>query len=49
MKIKDLSLYEYDLLMSTGMFWELYPEATGRFKEDVQMSIDNKFKIENDE
>lgn len=33
--LKDFSKEEYTLLLKSGMFWELYPEATGDYSEDV--------------
>jgi len=47
-KIKDLSKEEYLLLVNSGMFWELYPEATGIYEEDIKSSQNNKFNIENE-
>jgi len=33
-KLKELSLEEYDKLKSSGLFWVLFPEATGNFERD---------------
>ena len=48
-KIKDLTMGEYCLLLNSGLFFELYPEATGIYEEDVKLSKEGKFKIELDE
>ena len=45
-KLHKLSKREYTKLLNSGMFWELYPEATGIYEKDVQLSLNNKFKIE---
>jgi hypothetical protein len=45
-KIKYFTVKEYKSLKKTGIFWELYPEATGNYIEDVILSINNKFSIE---
>lgn len=47
-KIKDLTIHEYILLKSSGMFWEIYPEATGDYEKDKILSATNKFNIESD-
>ena len=48
-KIKDLTLGEYLLLVNSGLFFELYPEATGSYDEDIKLSKEGKFKTEIDE
>ena len=48
-KIKDLTIGEYYLLLNSGLFFELYPEATGIYEEDVKLSKKGRFKIEWDE
>ena len=48
-KIKDLTIGEYLLLLNSGLFYELYPEATGEYELDVKLSKEGKFKIEVDE
>jgi len=45
-KLHKFTRSEYELLKASGMFWELYPEATGTFKVDKQLSKEGKFKIE---
>ena len=45
-KIKLMTIQEYILLKETGMFWELYPEATGNYQKDRELSEKGKFKIE---
>jgi len=45
-KIKSMSEDEYLMLKATGMFWVLYPEATGCYNADKKLSQQNKFKIE---
>jgi hypothetical protein len=45
-KLKYFTINDYNSLIESGMFWELYPEATGYFDDDVQMSINGEFKIE---
>ena len=45
-KIKLMTIQEYILLKETGMFWELYPEATGNYQKDRELSEIGKFKIE---
>lgn len=45
-KIKDFTLEEYQALKDTGMFWEFYPEATGMYKVDVELSRLGEFKFE---
>lgn len=47
-KLKDFTKEEYLKLLNSGMFWELYPEASGFYEKDVFLSKQNKFKIEND-
>lgn len=41
-----MTIQEYTLLKETGMFWELYPEATGDYQKDRELSAQGKFKIE---
>lgn len=48
-KIKNLTQGEYLLLLNSGLFYELYPEATGDYELDVKLSKESKFKIEIDE
>ena len=45
-KLHTFTKEEYTKLLNSGMFWELYPEATGIYEKDIQLSLDNKFKIE---
>lgn len=45
-KIKLMTIQEYTLLLESGMFWEWYPEATGKYNEDKVLSAKGKFKIE---
>ena len=45
-KIKDFTEEEYLTLLNSGMFWELYPEATGIYEKDVELSKQGKFNIE---
>jgi hypothetical protein len=40
---------QYELLLHSGMFWELYPEATGDYEKDKELSRNNEFEIESDE
>ena len=47
-KLKDYTKEEYLLLLNSGMFWELYPEATGIYEADKDMSNNNCFNIEDD-
>ena len=47
-KIKDFTKEEYLKLLNSGMFWEWYPEATGIYETDKDMSNNNCFSIEND-
>jgi hypothetical protein len=35
----ELSLQEYNKLKQTGMFWELYPEATGCVDDDLECVV----------
>jgi hypothetical protein len=32
----ELSLQEYNKMKGSGMFWELYPEATGSVNDDLE-------------
>jgi hypothetical protein len=32
----ELSLQEYNKIKGSGMFWELYPEATGSVNDDLE-------------
>lgn len=41
-----MDLSEYSKLMDSGMFWELYPEATGEYLTDKAMSAQGKFRVE---
>jgi translation elongation factor EF-G len=45
-KIKYMDESEYKGFIASGMFYELYPEATGNYVEDMELSKGNKFKIE---
>lgn len=47
-KIKNFTIEEYNYLLGSGMFWELYPEATGNYEEDKKLSEEGKFSIEKD-
>lgn len=47
-KIKDFTLKQYNNLLHSGIFWELYPEATGIYREDILKSAKGEFKIEQD-
>lgn len=47
-KLSTFTKEEYNTLLNSGMFWELYPEATGIYYKDVELSLNNKFKIENE-
>lgn len=47
-KLKDFTEEEYLKLLNSGMFWEWYPEATGIYEIDKDMSNNNCFSIEND-
>ena len=33
-KLEELTEEEYKILLSLGMLWEFYPEATGNYLED---------------
>lgn len=45
--LKDFSKEEYTMLLKSGMFWELYPEATGDYSEDVvSRREDHKIKTQ---
>ena len=41
-----MTIQEYTALLECGVFWEWYPEATGRYNEDRALSAQGKFKIE---
>lgn len=41
-----MDLSEYSKLVDSGMFWELYPEATGEYLTDKGLSAQSKFAIE---
>lgn len=45
-KICAMSLLDYSKLKESGMFWELYPEATGYYKDDRALSAKGMFKVE---
>jgi len=38
MKVHQLGKEDYELLKSTGMFYEFYPEACGIYEEDILIS-----------
>jgi len=43
---------EYDKLKNSGMLWEIYPDFTGYFFEDLRIlkqQTENKDEIENNE
>ena len=45
--LKDLTYNEYKALKSSGVFWEVYPEATGDFSTDCNKSAnDDIMKVE---
>lgn len=44
-QLKDLTKEEYYLILSTGMLFELHPEATGNYHKDC---IDTRGKIKED-
>ncbi len=48
-KIYQMTNKEYISLLATGMFKELYPEATGNYESDIKLSHKGKFKIEKGE
>lgn len=35
-KIKEMTKEHYDNLKKSGMFWELFPKATGNYEEDCK-------------
>lgn len=35
-KLKDLSKKEYISLLKSGLFWEIFPDATGIYEYDVK-------------
>jgi hypothetical protein len=39
-KIK--SKKNYNLLLKSGMFWEIFPELSGNYEEDKKIIIGNK-------
>lgn len=44
-ELKNLSEEEYNHLNDTGLLWEIYPEATGRWEDDVLLPcLDKKYK-----
>ncbi len=45
-KLHQMSIDEYIKLIKGGYFWELYPEATGKYSVDIEMSRNKQFKIE---
>jgi hypothetical protein len=45
-KLFQMSIDDYLKLITGGYFWELYPEATGKYKQDVELSRNKQFKIE---
>lgn len=47
-KLHNFTIQEYANLKNTGLLWELFPEATGNFLDDVETSFNNEFRIEND-
>jgi hypothetical protein len=51
--MKDLSKLteeEYSLILKSGMMWEIFPEATGVYKQDCQKAINDEIGrgMEND-
>jgi len=38
--LKDFTEEEYNILKSTGMLWEFYPEASGVFVVDCLKNFD---------
>lgn len=48
--LNELSLQEYNHLKSTGILWEVYPEATGSIDDDLDAVCqieDQSYKKEN--
>lgn len=41
-RLNELTRVEYETLISAGMMWKIYPEASGRFEDDCQKSEDNQ-------
>jgi hypothetical protein len=44
-KLIELSKKEYTLLLKSGLFWELYPKATGIYEDDINETIDEELRI----
>lgn len=45
-RVSIMSFDEYNNLKKSGMFWELYPEASGIYYVDKLRSLVGEFKIE---
>lgn len=43
--LQDMNQQEYHALVDSGMFWEMYPEATGCYAEDVEQHRRNPIRI----
>ena len=40
--LKELNHTQYVSLLKSGMFWEIYPEASGNFSIDVEGEDDER-------
>lgn len=50
MRIRNLILIsrmDYNKLVSSGMFWELFPEATGNYEQDIKLAKQDSLQKEN--
>lgn len=46
-RLEDLTQEEYSQLLKSGMFWELYPQATGIYSQDCEKGEQDTFsKVE---
>ena len=43
--LQNLSRQEYDSFVKSGMFWEMHPDATGNYAEDVEQYQRNPIRI----
>ncbi len=46
--LEEMTRKDYDKLMSTGMLWELYPQATGDYTKDCWPEASIKLYVEKD-
>lgn len=43
----SISKEDYIRLVKSGMFWELFPEATGKYEVDMEMAKNDFKKVNN--